>query len=430
MGGRALRLAAMTEPVVSSTIIVYREPHAYSSHPSITRLRNGDWLVAFSHSTQRAFPILHPPNDPQFVNLVIRSRDEGLSWEQPKVAPGYDWYGVETPGISSSSTGEVLLNQWRFKWAPLETAKKRWVSGDNTWFIADRDTRIWRLARSEQDWASHPLPYARGDDGAYVHISTDDGSTWDRTIAIDIAPYQGAFSPKGVVELRNGDLLLALGSHDHDPLSATFVVRSRDRGRSWEQPVEVARADGRVFSEPSLVETASGRLLLMSREETSGHLHQSTSHDGGATWTPPRRLPMWGYPAHVISLVDGRVLMAYGHRRHPFGIRAVLTDDDGETWSPEIVIRDDVPGTYRGLNLGYPSVIEYLPGRLFAVYYGEDREGVTCVQGTYFALDPAAASTADHAVTRRPERSRRAIAVDERVHPTSPLGVRAGLAVP
>ena len=115
MGGRALRLAAMTEPVVSSTIIVYREPHAYSSHPSITRLRNGDWLVAFSHSTQRAFPILHPPNDPQFVNLVIRSRDEGLSWEQPKVAPGYDWYGVETPGISSSSTGEVLLNQWRFK---------------------------------------------------------------------------------------------------------------------------------------------------------------------------------------------------------------------------------------------------------------------------------------------------------------------------
>jgi hypothetical protein len=32
-------------------------------------------------------------------------------------------------------------------------------------------------------------------------------------------------------------------------------------------------------------------------------------------------------------------------------------------------------------------VIEYEPGKLFTVYYGEDAEGVTCIQGTYWSLE-------------------------------------------
>ena len=59
-----------------------------------------------------------------------------------------------------------------------------------------------------------------------------------------------------------------------------------------------------------------------------------------------------------------------------------MSDDSGRTWSEEIVIRDDLPND----NLGYPSAIEYEPGRLFTVYYGENSEGVTCIQGTYFAV--------------------------------------------
>lgn len=359
-------------------------PHRYCSHPCLTKLANGDWLVAFSASTQR-HPFRHPPDDPRFINLLCRSSDQGQTWAQPRVAPNYDWYGVETPGIAQISNGDILLNQWQFRWYPLELARKLWSSGQPLFFY-EPSARRWHPVQTEQDWAQHPFPYARADGGAYVHISTDNGYTWDLTVPLDIAPYQGAFSPKGAIELSNGDLILALGSHDYDPLAASFVVRSMDRGRSWGRPVEAARLPGLIFSEPSVVATPGGKLLLMSREEVTGYIYQSESTDGGTTWSPVKPLPFWGYPAHCIRLLDGRILIVYGRRKAPFGIRAAVSEDEGQSWGDEIIIRDDLPGTYGGLNLGYPSVIEYAPGNLFTAYYGEDTDGVTCIQGTYFTL--------------------------------------------
>jgi hypothetical protein len=373
-----------TRVEAGSTIVVRRDVHTYSSHPCVTKLANGEWLVAFCESVQREPLFLHPPSDPRFLNLVSRSYDQGETWEEPRVAPSYDWYGVETPGIAQISNGDVLLSQWRFRWHAVEEARKLW-SKDGIELhvcdpVADPHAHHWRPARSDEDWERHPLPYARADLGAFVHISTDDGYTWDRTVSVDTGPYRGAFSPRGAIELGSGDLLLALGSQDHDPLKAAFVVRSRDRGRTWETPIEVARVRGLVFSEPSAVETESGKLLVFCREEITGHVHLSESLGGGRTWSEPRQLPFWGYPAHAIRLSDGRLLVVYGRRRAPFGIRAVLSDDEGDTWGPELVVRDDLPNE----NLGYPSVIEYAPAKLFTVYYGEDGDGVTCIQGTYF----------------------------------------------
>jgi hypothetical protein len=366
---------------VANTVIVYRARHSYCSHPCVVRLADSEWLVAFSESTQRE-PFLHPPNDPRYVNLLLRSHDRGESWEQPRVVPNYDWYGVETPGIAQLSNGDLLLNQWRFRWYPVELGRRLWRAGEAEVFVCRGERFTWRAAQSEADWEGLLYPWVRADDAAYVHISTNAGRTWELTTAVDIAPYRGAFSPKGAIELPDGDVLLALGSQDHDPLAASFVVRSGDRGRSWQAPVEVARAPGLVFSEPAAVATSAGTVLVFSREETGGFLYQSESTDGGRTWGEPLRLPLWGYPAHCIELADGRLVLVYGRRKPPFGIRASVSEDVGRTWGPELVLRDDLPND----NLGYPSVIEYELGKLFTVYYGEDAEGVTCIQGTYWSL--------------------------------------------
>ncbi|MBI3243466.1 MAG: exo-alpha-sialidase [Chloroflexi bacterium] len=374
--------------VVTSSIIVYKAPHTYCSHPCVTKLANGDWLVAFSQGAPHPPPAIHPPNVPQFINLICRSRDQGRTWEQPRVAPNYDWYGVETPGLAQLSSGDVLLNQWRFLWYPLELAKKLWLNEQRRIFIFESETSRWRPAQTEADWAQHPFSYARADGGAYVHISTDNGYTWQTTVPVDITPYQGAFSPKGAIELSTGQVLLALGSHDYDPLAASFVVHSTDQGRSWQKPVEAARVSGRIFSEPSVVETRTGKLLVMSRDEATGYIHQSESVDGGPTWLPTRQLPLWGYPVHAIRLIDSRLLIIYGRRKAPMSIRAAVSEDEGQSWSDEIVIRDKLPDTDSGLNFGYPSVIEYAPGQLFTAYYAED-DGAICIQGTYFTLQSA-----------------------------------------
>ncbi|MGH7489554.1 MAG: sialidase family protein, partial [bacterium] len=226
---------------VGATVVIYRREHAYSSHPFITIARDGAWLLVFSHSIRQSVDV-HPGSDPFFVDMVTRSTDQGATWELPRVAPSYDWYGVEVAGIATLSTGEVVLNQLRWKFAPTEEARRQWLAGDRSWYVSvpgwlgwgksgdqDRDdwdqrAHHWVVASSEEDWANHRYPFARGEDGTYVHISDDDGRTWSRSSTIDCAPYISAYSRPGALELENGHLILAMQSHDHDPTGAVFVV--------------------------------------------------------------------------------------------------------------------------------------------------------------------------------------------------------------
>ena len=93
---------------------------------------------------------------------------------------------------------------------------------------------------------------------------------------------------------------------------------------------------------------------------------------------------MDGHPGHLLVLRDGRLLCSYGRRKEPFGIRACLSDDGGHRWQVkgEIVVRDDL----HGWDIGYPTSIEYAPGRLFVCYYAKAADGVSCIQGTYVDL--------------------------------------------
>jgi hypothetical protein len=49
----------------------------------------------------------------------------------------------------------------------------------------------------------------------------------------------------------------------------------------------------------------------------------------------------------------------------PSGVRYKVSDDDGRTWGPEMILRDD-GGSW---DVGYPRVIETEPGKLLTVYY-------------------------------------------------------------
>lgn len=371
---------------VGATITISAEPGTYRSHPSIARSDAGEWLLVFSHSGDPDGDWIHPPYDPRFVNLLTRSSDEGESWSAPIAVPDESWTGVECSGLSALRDGTILLNQFRFDWRLVEEARQLWGEGSLQPLILDPTNNRWRRPLTEVDWGHHPLPYARADHGSYVHRSGDGGHTW-QTTRLDIEPYQGAFSPRGATELSDGELVLAIGSHEHDPLAATAVVRSTDRGRTWTRPIEVACVPGLVFSEPTVVSADPDRLLVFSREETTGSVYQSESDDRGRNWLPPTRLPMRGYPTHATRLHDGRIIIVYGVRRRPFGIKASLTEDGGRSWTEELTIQHDLTDTRDGLNLGYPSLIEYSPGDLFIAYYAEDRSGTVGIQGIHVSID-------------------------------------------
>ncbi len=373
---------------IGDRVIVHKDPFAYISHPSITVTRSGDWLAAFNHSRRREH-ILHPPDDPLFRTLVCRSGDRGASWDRPEFAPDFDWYGTECPGIACTPDGAVLLSEFRFAWYPIGLARRMHAKGQRlalhligkgwTEDIREEDIR-------DGDWEQSRHPWARGRHGVYIHRSTDDGRSFDKTVAIDTAPYEYGYSRTGIVSLSDGRLAYALGEkHGRKIRRRIYIMFSSDNGLTWSAPEPIVEKPQMPFGEPDIAESSPGELLCILREcKETRHLYSCRSLDGGKTWSKPEQTAMYGYPGHVIRLTDGRLLCTYGRREEPYGIRACLSEDDGGTWEvgDEIVLRDDLPNG----DLGYPTTIEFAPNRLFSCYYGQTPDGVTCVQGTWFDL--------------------------------------------
>jgi hypothetical protein len=72
-----------------------------------------------------------------------------------------------------------------------------------------------------------------------------------------------------------------------------------------------------------------------------------------------------GNPATLTRLQDGRIVMVYGSRHSPYGIRARISSDEGQTWSAETMVRGDG----RSWDLGYPRTVQRADGKLVTVYY-------------------------------------------------------------
>jgi len=76
-----------------------------------------------------------------------------------------------------------------------------------------------------------------------------------------------------------------------------------------------------------------------------------------------------GNPASMIRLSNGRIALTYGWREKPFGVRAIVSLDEGITWSDEMILRDDG----KGWDLGYPRTVQRSDGKCVTVYYFNDK---------------------------------------------------------
>jgi BNR repeat-like domain len=365
--------------------IVHRDPFAYCAHPHAVALPGGDWLVVFNRAPRRPF-ILHPPEEPEFRNVLVRSSDGGATWSAPVVVPGYEWQGVECAGLTALAGGRVLLNQWRFRWYPLPAA--RWLAASED-LVFPRELIEGLIASPEHEaepglrsMAEALMPWARGNDGTYVHLSDDEGATWPRIVKIDTAPFSGGYGMRGAIELPDGTLLLPLS--DVPNYERVFVVHSSDHGESWAPPIAAASEPGKAFEEPCALVLPSGRILMLLRENRSRYLHQVISDDGGRSWSRPKATPIDGYPPHLLLLADDRILCTYGYRRRNYSIRSVLSGDGGKTW--DVGQTFVIGGGLASRDLGYPCTLQAEGGRLVSVYYAQGADAVTSIHSVSFCL--------------------------------------------
>jgi hypothetical protein len=87
-----------------------------------------------------------------------------------------------------------------------------------------------------------------------------------------------------------------------------------------------------------------------------------------------------GHPLQALRLPDQRVLLVYGYRHKPYGIRARVLDAECTDFAtaPEVVLRDDGGST----DLGYPWAVNLDGKRALVVYYFNKANGPRQIAGT------------------------------------------------
>lgn len=152
-----------------------------------------------------------------------------------------------------------------------------------------------------------------------------------------------------------------------------ICARTTDGGVTWTLVSEIGPEPDGFAIMPSTVRISDEELFttLRRREGTFRWLSAWRSADNGVTWVQeanPVEYLGEGNPPMLNKLHDGRLCLTYGFRAYPFSIRARLSEDNGKTWGPQIVLRWD--GTDR--DIGYVRSIQRPDGKMVTTYYISD----------------------------------------------------------
>ena len=153
-------------------------------------------------------------------------------------------------------------------------------------------------------------------------------------------------------------------------------IRTEDGGVTWKRVGWIGRQppSGYGYSiMPATIRLGEKGYLSMIRRagvedgQRRWWLEGYVSPDNGQSWylLDQPQIDNAGNPAAMVQLEDGRIALAYGWRKAPYGLRARISNDAGQTWGDEIVLRDDGASW----DIGYPRMIQRPDGMCLVIYY-------------------------------------------------------------
>jgi len=210
--------------------------------------------------------------------------------------------------------------------------------------------------------------------GQFVLRSTDGGKTWEPKRK---APVGNVHGP---CQLKDGSLLWVGKDVNYKNLlvdsrygRSVIACRSTDGGKSWQKVGDIPKVEGQdqfQWHELHQVQAADGTIIChirnqaLDQDQVGITTWQCESSDNGVTWTVPHMV-CYGVCNHLVNLPDGRMIMTYGYRRKPYGVRFRVSSDYGRTWSEEAILCADGDNG----DLGYPSTVVLPDGSLVTVWY-------------------------------------------------------------
>lgn len=354
-------------------IVIYQDDTFYSAFPSIVRRPGGELIVAFRRAPERRAlgekGSTH--TDPNSYLVLVRSRDGGNTWsKEPELIYANPFGGSQDPCMVQLRSGTIVCTS--YGWALLQP----------------------EVASQLNDSLRHGnFAFL----GGYVLQSRDGGHSWrgpfyppsvgaDKTENVFRKPVP-AYNRGAMCQGRDGRLywVVAANTGTQPRRTENHLLISTDQGETWTYSCPVATDPKVTFNEASLYETPKGDLVAFIRTANfDDHTVVVRSTDGGKSFQPWEDAGFRGHPHHALRLPDRRVLLVYGYRHAPFGIRARVLNPECTDFSTakELVLRDDGGNG----DLGYPWASMISRKRALVVYYFNRANGIRHIAGTILEI--------------------------------------------
>ena len=350
--------------------VVYKQADRYACFPSLAM--EPDTGTLYTRFAAKASATHFETADMRQVTL--ESRDKGASWNTVSAIPTSARPDMPDPTYTMPDGARVRIGQnWR-RWFPLG-----------------------RLAEFKDQYAITYGSASRGKEegtfavtsGGYLERSDDSGRTWRRAEIPGLDTYASCSSPWSNAQLPDGTVLRAFMVKHNAACSGKVAVAITRDGRTAEVVPVMGDVSNRLqFTEETLLHvTSAGVVWMLTRVEGAGRsMWQAVSKDGGRTWVAKRTeiAAEQSPPSGLVKLDDGRLVLVYGYRQEPCGIRAVVSEDEGLTWRTDqtLVLRDDGDG----YDLGYPRAVKLSDGSVLAIYYYATADQIRHIACTRFTV--------------------------------------------
>ena len=365
---------------------IYRDEQ-YVAFPNMAKLPDGKIICAFRHAQERQKEygrVTHV--DPTAKIGYIVSEDGGKTFNKEFHTILDSERSDQDPCINVLSDGRIIASYFQWDLVPMGQGAATW--GEELF------AKYGRTLHDKYDCFHIGIAYG---------ISDDNGKTWKHYPILRMEGLPICSGVRGnIIELDNGDLLMPFyGCLNYGEANRVGLMKSTDRGETWSHLSVMAFDEDheKQFLEPNIFRTQSGRIIGLFRtqsdffkkdvpfDETYLNMHLAVSDDDGATFHPVQEIEnCWtSSPVHALQLKSGKVLLSYGYRKEPYGIRVRLCNSEltDISESEELILRDDAPNG----DLGYPHAIQLEDGEIVVSYYISDPDGIRTIAVTRLRED-------------------------------------------
>lgn len=275
-------------------VITHHEPHTIRMNHAAGLAKNGDLVVLCSGWTdlkQPERPKQESFRDAVLRSVVYRSSDGGRTWKSGAELPAPEaGWAEQVPfgDIWAATDGTLRTSCYQGKYADASKSSK--TKAYRSWcFRSDDDGLTWQpqavIGPKHNETDLFPLGGRRWLAAARVEavelfLSEDDGASWQLSQRVTVRNEINGH----LARLKDGRLLLSYGLRIADRHGVCAKLSS-DEGKTWSDPLRLARSQVSDCGYPSSVQLANGKIVTAYYSKSDAESDQY--HMGAAVWEKP-----------------------------------------------------------------------------------------------------------------------------------------------